>query len=297
MPETLNPVVNTSISLQEFIDFADNNPMITALKCSEYKPEYFKSIADKFAQLALNKNFLMEFLVSEMQDIERFQKGNDFKPSTLLIHKSEDYTLRAVIWLPISERYPPEIFSYFEPHDHSFDFFTVGFWGPGYTTRLYEYDYERVKGIPGEIIDLRFVEEAKLTCGKVMYYYGSRDAHIQYPSDSLTVSLNLLLPKTKPAHRRQYEFEILPEKDKARIVSGNIDRLLQHKTIIDAAIALGDKESIGLIKKMATKHSNEQLRAIAWKALISNALLDSGDMDLAYKDKSEFVQATLAALK
>ncbi|STX28287.1 Uncharacterised protein [Legionella beliardensis] len=296
MTETLNPKVKTPISLAAFVKFIDNNPIITALKSSNYKPEYFAIIAKKLAQLALNKTFLAKQLSHELKNFENFQLDNQFKPSTIMLHKGDGYVIRAVIWMPTSDRNQAKIFSYFEPHDHNFDFFTVNYFGPGYKTRIYKYDYDSVKGIPGEEVNLQFKEESYLTQGKVMYYYGSSDAHIQYPPESITVSLNLILPKTYPAKRRQYEFELLEQEngEKARLILGGLDRLTQVRTLIDVAIKLGDKSSLELVRKIALTHANEQLRAIAWKAILANHEDKSADLALAFKDNSQYVKASLA---
>ncbi|MCE0724166.1 hypothetical protein [Legionella resiliens] len=293
MAETFYPNVKKPISLETFIKFIENNPIIEALKSSEYKPGYLETIAQKLAQLALNKTFLVKKLGSELKNFETFQTGNQFKPSTIIIHRSTNYVIRAVIWMPLSDRNQAKVFSYFEPHDHNFDFFTVNYFGPGYKTRIYQYDYDLVKGIPGEEINLPFIEECYLTQDKVMYYYGSSDAHIQYPPESITVSLNLILPKTYPAKRRQYEFELLEKNGKAKIILGNLDRLTQMRTLIDTAIKLGDKNSLVLIRKIAMTHSNEQMRAIAWKAILAN-YPDKSVLALALEDHSEYVKASLA---
>lgn len=293
MAETFYPKVKKPISLERFVKFIDNNPIIDALKSSEYKPEYLETIAQKLGRLALNKTFLAKKLSNELKNFDTFQIDNQFKPSTIIIHKGSNYVIRAVIWMPLPDPNQAKIFSYFEPHDHNFDFFTVNYFGPGYKTRIYNYDYDSVKGIPGEELNLRFTEESYLTKGKVMYYYGSSDAHIQYPPESITVSLNLILPKTHPAKRRQYEFELFGENGKAKIILGNLDRLTQMRTLIDTAIKLRDKSSLDLIRKIAMTHTNEQLRAIAWKAILSNYQDNSADLALALQDNSEYVKASL----
>ena len=296
MPESLYPQTSTAISLQEFIDFIDGNPIISALKHSEYKPEYFSIIGEKLAQLALNQHFLTDILIEELKQFETFQMANDFKPSTIMLHKHADYTIRAVIWMPLSEQYPAEVFSYFEPHDHNFDFFTVGYFGPGYTTKLFQYDYEQVKGFPGEEVTIKHLGETNLTQGKVMYYYASKDAHIQYPPQSMTVSLNLILPKIVPAHRRQYEFELFENNDKAKLIMGNIDRLAQQRTLIETATRIGNTESMNIIRKIALTHNNEQLRAIAWQALFESGTATAADKQLALQDSSEHVHACVINL-
>lgn len=127
-----------------------------------------------------------------------------------------------------------------------------------------------------------------------MYYYGNSDAHVQFPPESITVSLNLILPKVHSDKRRQYEFEFLETNGKARIILGNLDRLTQMRTLIDTAMKLGDCNSIELIRKIAMTHSNEQMRAIAWRAILAHDPDKTTDLAIALEDQSEYVKASLA---
>ena len=78
------------------------------------------------------------------------------------------------------------------PHDHNFSFLTVGYLGPGYWSEYYEYDYAAVVGLPGEKVDLRFIEKARLEQGKVMLYRAASDVHNQLPADEMSVSINIM---------------------------------------------------------------------------------------------------------
>lgn len=88
-------------------------------------------------------------------------------------------------------------FVYGIPHDHNFDFLTVGYFGPGYRSDYYEYDYEAVAGRHGERAGLHFVERSALSPGKLMHYRAHRDVHRQLPPESLP-SRSTSLPRIPP---------------------------------------------------------------------------------------------------
>jgi len=194
---------NTSLS--DFISYLDSTTIISELSESKYDKRKMQELASWLQKLANNRNFLSDYLISEVSNHDKFQANNDFKPSTLLLHSSTEYTIRAVIWLPTGSLFPPHVFAYYEPHDHNFDFFTTAYMGAGYTTSLYEYNYDEVIGLEGEVIDIKFIEKHKFRPKSVMYYYASKDIHIQYPPDELTVTLNLIIPK-KTKNRQQNSF-------------------------------------------------------------------------------------------
>ena len=293
MAETFFPQVTGSISLEEFINHVESTKTIIDLKNSIYDIKKMEEMAGWLRKLAANRKLLTEKLCGELKNFWDFQLANDFKPSTIMLHKGDGYTVRALIWMPPGPLYPPEIFSYYETHDHNFDFFTVGYFGPGYRTCLYEYDYESVRGVPGEEVTLKFTEETFLTPNKVMYYYGSRDVHTQYPAEEISVSINLLLPKTQPAHRRQHEFSTPEAKGSCtvRLIAGRIDRMAQERALFYTIAAIGDKESLNLIRDIAVSHQSEATRALAWASLLEQSSASEHELTLALHDSSSHVRA------
>ena len=266
MATTFFPQPKTSITLQSFINYVESNEILKQLKNSEYDAETMQAMVNKFAQLGANKTLLSDHLAKDIANFCSFQMSNDFKPSTILIHQGNGYAIRAVIWMPENQLYPPEVFSYYETHDHNFDFLTVGYFGSGYTTRIYNYDYHTVKGIVNEAVALNFLEETKLPEGKVMYYYGSQDVHTQLPPDELSVSLNLIIPKNQ--HKRQYEFALPPHTSgscRARLIQGRIDRTAQERCLMEAAAAMGDENNLSMIRDIAKGNPSPEVRAIALK--------------------------------
>jgi len=294
MADSFFPEVKASISLEQFIQYVESTDTLMQLKNSIYHPDKIQAMAEQLAALGANQNLMTDKLVTELKNFWSFQTENDFKPSTILLHQGKGYTIRALIWMPESPLYPPEIFSYYEPHDHNFDFLTVGYCGTGYTTRMYEYNYDAVKGVIDEEVELTFIEETQLPQGKVMYYYSSKDVHTQYPPNELCVSLNLIIPKNQ--YRRQYEFEIPATAQgscKARLIQGRIDRTAQERCLMEAAAAIGDASSLDLIREIAMNHKSPSVRATAWRSLQKYDLFNGDDLKLALMDPSRHVKATL----
>jgi hypothetical protein len=293
MTETFFPAPETPMSLSAFIDTVEASGIIPKLKASQYDRADMARVAGWLAALALDRSVLRDPLVQGLGDFRNFQADNDFKPSTVMIERRDGYSIRAVIWYPPGPLYPPEIFSYFETHDHNFDFFTAGCLGPGYRTRLYHYDYDAVEGFPGERVDLTSAGDTGLPPGKVMYYYGSRDIHTQYPPEALSVSLNLLLPKTEPAHRRQYEMTLEETEDgtAGRLIAGRIDRTAQERALFETVVALGAEKNIRLVRDIARTHASATVRAVAWESLIDGGAGDAGDLAAAEADRDPHVRA------
>ncbi|MEM9684850.1 MAG: hypothetical protein AAF942_16380, partial [Pseudomonadota bacterium] len=282
MTETFVPDVDTPLPLDDFLQKVEASGILPDLRASRYDQGDMAQIADWMAQLALDQTALRQVLVGGLEDFWSFQPENDFKPSTIMMHRGEGFSVRAVVWMPPGPLYPPEIFSYYETHDHNFDFFTVGCLGPGYRTRLYTYDYDSVEGVPGEVVPMTFVEETDLPPGKVMYYYGSHDIHTQYPAPSISASLNLLLSKTD--HKRQIELtlEETAAGAQGRLIAGRIDRLAQERALFDTVAALRDPESVAILRDIASGHASPETRAVAWRALLDQS--EDVEVDLAAAD-------------
>ncbi|PSJ40503.1 HEAT repeat domain-containing protein [Allosphingosinicella deserti] len=276
---TLSSHAATSIPLEEYVDICDS---IANLRDREQA----LATADALKALSNNKTFLVDFLNTEMKSIAGFQAGNDFKPPTFILHRGAGYAVRAVVWLPAAEADNPALFSYYETHDHNFDFLTCGYYGPGYRTRIYEYDHGRVAGYPGEPVDLRFIEETMLPEGKLMYYLASRDVHTQLPPDALSVSLNLILPRERQDRLTQYEFDAT-----ARTVQGSFADMRMRRTIFAALKHIGDDNSLDLVATIAGKHHDHRTRALAWDTLIAMAPGDRAALvEKAMDDPSRYVR-------
>ena len=238
---TVYSQTKASISLEEYIDFCESHPEMK-------KPEAAIAHADELLKLCNNRSFLAEYFAGQLCNLADFQKGNDYKPPTFVLHYGSYYAIRAVAWLPVEELAADELLSYYDGHDHNFDFLTCSYFGSGYRTVIYEYDHDKVMGYPGERVELRFREDTDFPVGKLMYYHASRDVHTQYPPDDLSISVNLILPRPGEPEL-QYFFNV-----KEQTILGHVNELSLRNSIFRTVQALGDENSIELLLQIARHH-------------------------------------------
>lgn len=203
------------------------------------------------------------------QEIEKSFRAS-YLPSaqTIFLGGGTNFYVRAAIWpssasISSGHLYQDK-FAYHIAHDHNFSFLTVNYLGPGYETEIYEYDYEVVEGYAGESVPLRFLEKVKFAHGAVMLYRASRDVHIQYPPEELSVTLNLMISTPEISARDQYYFDTTrkvivdcaPDTDASKNVS-----------LMKMAGFLGDGNTSDLLTTLAKQHPNRRARLQAYDAL------------------------------
>ncbi|AMO54879.1 hypothetical protein GZ77_25215 [Endozoicomonas montiporae] len=269
-------------SLEEYIDFCESHPEMR-------RPEAAIAHADELLKLCNNRTFLARYFTEQLRHLADFQKGNDYKPPTFVLHYGSYYAIRAVVWLPMEELAADELLSYYDGHDHNFDFLTCSYSGSGYRTVIYEYDYDRVVGYPGEEVELRFKEDTTFPVGKLMYYFASKDVHTQYPPDDLSISVNLILPRPGEP-KLQYFFDV----DKQTII-GQVNELSLRTNIFKAIQTLEDENSIELLLHIARSHPCFRTRGLAWEAVLA---MEAGSVDFysqAMSDKHPYVHEVVRA--
>ena len=268
-------------SLDEYVDFCENHPEMQ-------EPAAAIAYADELKKLCNNKAFLAEYFNHQLRDLAAFQKGNDYKPPTYVLHYGSYFAIRAVVWLPATELAADELLSYYDGHDHNFDFLTCSYFGSGYRTVIYQYDYEQVEGYLGEQVELRFMEDTDFPVGKLMYYYASKDVHTQYPPENLSISVNLILPRAGEP-KLQYFFDV-----EKRVIIGYVNELTQRNQIFRAVAAVGDENSIELLLSIARQHPCFRTRGQAWKTMLA---LESGTdqyLSEAMSDQHPYVRSVIA---
>jgi hypothetical protein len=178
---------------------------------------------------------------------------------------SQNFFVRANIWpSPRDHIYVTsgaEQFFYHYPHDHSFNFLTVGYFGPGYSSNYYEYDYGAAAGYLGEKVPLRFVEHSALSEGKVMLYRACMDVHDQFPGDSLSISLNIMENTMRASIHDQYAFDV----GKGEI-SALINRI-PSSALLPLVAGLGDGDGTDFLTETMRRHPAERVRCSAMMAL------------------------------
>jgi hypothetical protein len=244
--------------------------LIEALNDPHFDPadeDSFAAAGPLLKRLANNRGFLAEIALAELKDrCHRQSATNRYSSQVILLHRaSEKYFLRANFWpSPKDSVYRASgtsPFFYHVPHDHNFSFLTVGYLGPGYWSDYYEYDYGEVAGIPGEAVDLRFVEKARLEPGKVMLYRAHRDVHNQLPADEMSISINIMHASPCLPFLSQYRFDV-EEKKIAGILS---------RTSAEALLALAAHHGGGngrdLVESFADFHPCDRIQFAALREL------------------------------
>jgi hypothetical protein len=223
-------------------------------------------------RLGNNRDFLGDMLVAELAARHREEvEGNNYGAPVLMLTPAgqSNFFLRAAMWPSPSEHAlrasGNACFVYEKPHDHNFDFLTIGYFGPGYTSDYYEYDYEAVVGWRGEPVDLRFVETARLDPGKIMHYRAHIDVHTQHPPESLSVSLNIMHANGAQAWLDQYAFDCDRKTVQAQLAQG------ASEAFLSVAVGLGGDSAGDLAETFAWQHPSDRMRLSAWSALASIA--------------------------
>ena len=252
---------DAAITLAELVDTLNSEAFDPADEDS------FAAMAPWLKRLGNNRDFLAELAIAELKNrCTRQSLENRYSSQVIMLHRaSEKFFIRANFWpsdrdsvLKASGASP---FFYHVPHDHNFSFLTVGYLGPGYWSEYYEYDYEQVVGLPGEKVDLRFVEKARLEQGKVMLYRAHHDVHNQLPADDMSVSINVMEASNRLPFLDQYRFDV-----KNCEVAGILTR-----TASEALLALAANHPGGnardLVEDFAACHPSERIRFAALREL------------------------------
>ncbi|EAQ97956.1 hypothetical protein [Congregibacter litoralis] len=241
------------VSPKEYLSYLDRNidPRDTA-GIIESAP-MFATIADDERLLTENLNaYLAGFIESGAQA----ELGNQ----SFLIGVNGCYILRCNIWLPLEEaelsadqeRLEKEVYFFEKPHDHNFDFLTVGYFGGGYRTRIFEYNRRQVEGFPGEKVQARFLEETTLPAKKVMMYRAMQDIHTQYIPDELSISINLLVDNPELRLEPQYVFNSNVDRIESLVPQ---TRLSTKCSLIPIAGLIGDQNTAQLLEDICLSSS------------------------------------------
>jgi hypothetical protein len=250
-------------------------------------------------QLSLTKDLFASVMADLLKDLTAsLQSVNRYADTTILlaVDKRGKFLVRANIWKDLktiskTTDLGNNLWKYLPPHDHSFNFMTVGYFGPGYATRLYEYDRDQLSERLGEPVDLRFIEETKLPMGKVMFYRQGLDVHSQIPPDSLSISINLLTPGSDP-YFQGHVFDV-----DNNSLAGFVEGVANHRVaLIELAGEIGSADFIEPLFSIARNVACPRTRAQAAASILKLAP-DQQDRLLSYcgSDKSPLVKEILGS--
>jgi len=288
MPRVIDCHDDTSCELEE---------CITGLRESGFHPWEEDSLlagAHWLRRLGNNNSFLGDMLVDELKrGIKAAEEASDYGPQVVMLSPlGSEFYMRANFWPSADEHMfrasGKSAFSYELPHDHNFDFLTLGYFGPGYSSNYWEYDYEKAVGAVGEKAGLRFVERSTLTPGKLMHYRAHKDVHSQFAPESLSVSINIMHAGGAQGWLDQYRFDV--EKDEiAGVIGGG-----GSETFLRVAVGLGGEEARDLATHFSQEHPSDRMRLVALDA--QAGVLDAPQCDELWR-RAESSGSRLVALE
>lgn len=290
MPLVIDNPAGESCSLAECIEalgelgFDADDPASTA------------AAAGWLRRLANNREFLGDLLVERLAGGRGEEIASGYGPQAIVLSRPRSNSanaafLRAAIW-PSPRDHVFQIsgaasFVYGAPHDHNFDFLTVGYCGPGYDSDYYEYSYEAIAGYPGEDAGLRFIERSTLSPGKLMLYRRHVDVHSQLPPESLSVSLNVMRLDPAQGWFDQYGFDL---------EAGTVARWLNPlagEAFLRVAMASGAATALDYAEWVGTRHPSERMRLASFEAR-AEILSDPAEADALWR-AAEFSGSRMVA--
>jgi hypothetical protein len=253
------PESDKVLALEEYLDFVRD----------EVDPRDLASVgasARKLKELANNRTFVAE--IFNRQLTIAFDTLAFYSPQSAILGASQPFSVRLNVW-PIVSSNPRQrkiengIYSYGDAHDHNFTFMTVGYYGPGYETIIYEYDRDQIVGYVGEHVDIRFLERTFLPVGKVMLYRPFTDIHTQIPPTSFSMSINLLISDPHNSVTQQYYFDI--EKG---IICDFVESLSTKRvSVLECLRFVGNENSKDLLHHLSKRHPCVRTRWAAFETL------------------------------
>ncbi|WP_100260838.1 transposase [Qipengyuania seohaensis] len=286
MPRVIDVVDTQSHALGECIEMLSGG----------FDPEDECSLSNAslaLRRLANDRNFLGDLLIEQLKQNHR-EGGHEsgYGPQAIVLSPNMgSFFLRANIWPSEDEACfkanGAKAFVYGIPHDHNFSFLTAGYFGPGYLSDYYEYDYESVAGYKGEKAGLRFVERSALTEGKLMLYRAHRDVHAQLPPKSLSVSLNVMHVDPAKGWCDQYGFDLENE-----TVTGILNPT-STECFLRCAIGIGTEEALDFAEWVGRSHPSDRMSLASYEA--RSGLLDKADQDFLWRRAEQSGSIMLAA--
>jgi len=182
-----------------------------------------------------DRGFIGDTMLEELKNRHSDTSDSQYGARALMLTEPKNgFFLRANIWPSAQDHVLQSSgahnFSYHAPHDHNFDFLTLGYFGPGYSSDYWEYDHDAAAGYRGETAGLRFVERATLDPGKLMLYRAHLDVHSQLPPASISVSLNIMSIDPEQGWRDQFAFD--SENARIKLASFHARSLLEDDPAI-----------------------------------------------------------------
>lgn len=250
-----------AISLQDFQDAVEK-------QVDPDDPRSMMKVGREIVKLANNPHLLADGFSKQLG---LWKRGlfTLYSPQSAVLSSFGRFHVRVNFWpkLPSDPRRRTilaRLLSYDRYHDHNFSFLTTNFFGPGYETELFSYDYDEVEGFLGEKVELNYEGRFKLERGNVFLFQQGIDIHSQVPPGEISGSINLMVKSARGAvPEEQYEFDV----ERGRL-SGYVDSIVRKQSsLMGFCREFGDSETVRVVESLALSHPSKSMRATACQAL------------------------------
>lgn len=216
-------------------------------------------------QLGNDRHFLGDFIARELATRDEELREQSYGPQSIVLSSAQSGAfLRANIWPAESDQALAAsgrtAFQYDMPHDHNFSFLTLGYFGPGYRSDYWEYDYEATTGFAGEHVPLIPKGRQQLSPGKIMLYRAHLDIHNQLPPDAMSVSLNVMHADGTCGWFDQYRFDPGRGTIAGRLGAGSSEAFMR------IAVSLESDDACDLAERFGRSHPSDRMRYACWDA-------------------------------
>jgi hypothetical protein len=230
--------VNASCSLEEYVEYINSNIDLNDL-------ESIESSKDKMKELYNNREVLTDLLNRELKNLYDFQSENSYTPPSLILAKGKKFFVRANVWNFVEQVKKKDLNVYGLPHDHNFNFMTLNYHGPGYYTKMFDYDYDNVIGEVGEKVDLNDLGTMNIKEGEMFLYVKNKHVHSQIPPKKSSVTINLMIHGKDDLSRNQYVFDL-----ESKTIVEKRGHLELAKNLIKLGKDLGDANTLDIISSV-----------------------------------------------
>lgn len=234
-----------SVATTQTIDLAEFRRRVL-IKVDPSQPDTLIHIAEDLVALSNNHDLLARIIYDDLRQWP-VDKPKMYTPQSCLLDAFDGFSVRINLWkaqgLTDAEK---AYFSYLSYHNHDFPFITANYYGPGYSTSIYEVGTDAMQAAPGDKIDIRFLEETMLPPGKVMYYRKWQDVHSQIPPTQDSASINLLIDNRNDLDRNQFYFDV-----DAREVLGRVENTVAKRlSALDFGWHIGSRKATPLLREI-----------------------------------------------
>lgn len=188
-------------------------------------------------------------------------------PQSFVLGVRDGIAVRVNIWMPPKasafEAYQRSLYAYQLAHNHDFRFLTIGHFGPGYQTDLFEIEHSDLDKEPGESVAFRSHQRAQLSKGTVIYFEPYTDLHVQHEPSALSISINLLFTR-----ERRLKDQMFFDVERGLVVTPPADSIFNRRLgAMRMAALLGNGETRALLEDIAAVNTNPRLRRGAERVL------------------------------